>query len=80
MLGEMRILLDAAERGGELAPGTAAELATALQVVYNGALITWAVDPRRSLRSWVEDHVRRTLAPFRRDGYGPPRGSANGAC
>jgi AcrR family transcriptional regulator len=68
MLREVRLLLDAAEAGGELAPGAAAELTSTVSVVYNGALITWAVSPQGSLRSWVEDHVERALAPFRREG------------
>lgn len=67
MLAEVRLLLHAAEAGGDLTPGAAAALASTVQVVYNGALITWAVEPRGSLRSWVEDYIERALAPFRRE-------------
>jgi hypothetical protein len=61
-MGELRRLireqLDAAVDAGELATGVDTErLADALEVVYNGALITWAIHRDGS----VETAMRRAV-------------------
>lgn len=54
-------LLRAAIDAGELPPCDVDELAAGLEVVYNGALLTWAVHQRGSLRGWVRRQVRFAL-------------------
>lgn len=69
-------MLKAAERAGEIRPGAAANLARMLQIVYNGALLVWCVEPRDDVRKFVRAQVEAILAPWRlaRSGRpGPPR-------
>jgi AcrR family transcriptional regulator len=63
-------LLEEAAAAGELVgvgPGPLGvrRLAETVQVAYNGALVTWAVDGRGSLASWLRRRVDDVLAPYR---------------
>ena len=61
-------LLEAAVAAGDLVPGDldCAQLATAVDCTYNGALVTWALTPRGALPDWVRDQVRMLLRPYLR--------------
>ena len=62
---ELTALLEEAASIGRLAPGTdPADVADLLYVTYNGALVTWAIDGRGSLRSWLAAHLQRAVAPL----------------
>jgi AcrR family transcriptional regulator len=63
---QTRRLLDDAVAAGELVPCDTARLADAVQVAYNGALITWAVFRRGRLGPALRRHVAFVLAPYRR--------------
>lgn len=59
-------LLSDAVVAGELRPDTdTARLAEAVEAVYNGALVTWAVHRRGAVGSWVARQVETVLAPHR---------------
>ena len=65
---EIRALLEAAVRAGELAPRDGARLerlARAVQVVYTGALVTWAVEREGTVGQWLRDQMELLLAPHR---------------
>jgi AcrR family transcriptional regulator len=53
-LQQIKELLDAAVRDGELRPCGTAQLARAIYTTYNGALITWAVHRTGSLTQWLD--------------------------
>jgi AcrR family transcriptional regulator len=61
---ELRGLLAEAIAAGELV-GDPDQLAHALQVAYNGALLTWAIDPHAPLPVQLRDDLLGTLAPAR---------------
>ena len=46
-------LLNEAISDGEISPTDAAELADTVYTVYNGALVTWAIDGTGSLTRWL---------------------------
>lgn len=49
----------------ELVEGVSAvDLADILYTIYNGSLITWALDGEGSLRRWIETRLDRALAPY----------------
>jgi hypothetical protein len=52
----------AGERAGEISPTDAAELADTVYTVYNGALVTWAIDGTGSLTRWLSKRLDRVLA------------------
>jgi AcrR family transcriptional regulator len=59
-------LLSDAVVAGELEPDTdTARLAEAIEAVYNGALVTWAVHRRGAVDRWVGRQVETVLAPHR---------------
>jgi AcrR family transcriptional regulator len=60
---EIRGLLDVAVARGELRDTDTAQLARTVQTAYNGALITWAIHRRGSLRRWVARELGAVLAP-----------------
>ena len=62
---ELSALVAEAVAGGELAGPEPATAAHALQVTYNGALLTWAIDPRGPLRERLRADVEATLAAWR---------------
>lgn len=62
----IRKLLQAAVRKGQLRKGTrVGRLARAVEVTVHGALATWPLYRRRSLKRWVRRELRATLAPHR---------------
>lgn len=61
-------LVRAAAEAGQLEADRPAELADAVYTAYNGALITWAIDGRGGLGSWIREKVQQVLAPYRRTG------------
>lgn len=57
-------LLEQALLHGELTTETDVEaLAQTLYITYNGALITWAIDGKRTLRHWLRQSVDAALMP-----------------
>lgn len=63
---EIAALVTEAVRAGQLAATTSPEtLAADLYATYCGAMLTWAVDGRGDLPSWLTEHLRRSLAPHR---------------
>jgi AcrR family transcriptional regulator len=70
--GELQALLDDAVQAGELRPCDTARLATALQVAYNGALVTWAIHRRGRLDAWIRGQAELLLQPYRPPTPGQP--------
>ncbi len=65
----LRDLLREATAAGDVVDVDPGALADTLYTVYNGALVTWAIDGRGSLVRWLTDRIDRVLAPYR-----PPSG------
>jgi AcrR family transcriptional regulator len=63
--GELQALLDAAVQAGELLACDTGRLATALQVAYNGALVTWAIHRQGRLNTWIRGQAELLLEPYR---------------
>ena len=63
---EIQGLLDAAVAAGGLSSCDTARLARAVQVTYNGALVTWAIDREGSLTGRLRDELDLLLRPYRR--------------
>ena len=59
----LRDLLGEAHAAGHLVDVDLAALADTLYTVYNGSLVTWAIDGRESLARWLTERVDRALAP-----------------
>ena len=59
------ILLRAARAVGELDAPDLARLAATVHTISTGAMITWAVDGRGTLASWLGRDVDTVLAPHR---------------
>ena len=55
-------LLDEAITTGEIDSTDATELADTIYTVYNGALVTWAIDGTGSLTRWLSKRLDRVLA------------------
>jgi AcrR family transcriptional regulator len=55
-------LLNQAISDGEINPTDAAELADTVYTIYNGALVTWAIDGTGSLTRWLSKRIDRVLA------------------
>jgi AcrR family transcriptional regulator len=62
---QIRLLLDAAVEHRELRPCDTAALARAVQVTYNGTLITWAIFRHGQLASRLRQELEFILGPFR---------------
>jgi AcrR family transcriptional regulator len=63
---QVRALLVRAAEDGELAPGAdPEELARAVRVAYNGALLLWAVEGRGRLPDALRRDLEAVLAPWR---------------
>jgi len=75
---QIRRLLDAAIEHGELRPCDTNSLAGAIQVTYNGALITWAIFRQGRLSSWLRRELEFILEPFRATGRVTPTPGARG--
>ncbi|HEY5988706.1 MAG TPA: TetR/AcrR family transcriptional regulator [Streptosporangiaceae bacterium] len=69
---QIRQLLDAAVAQGELRPCDTESLAEAIQVTYNGALLTWAIFGQDRLASWLRRQLEFVLAPFLAAGQAMP--------
>jgi AcrR family transcriptional regulator len=68
-------LLDEAIMDGEINPTAATELADTVYTVYNGALVTWAIDGTGSLARWLSKRLDRVLA-YHQPAAPPPSRSA----
>jgi AcrR family transcriptional regulator len=66
--GELRAILDAAVKAGELAPCDTARLARAVQVTLGGGLIAWAIEREGTAAEWLRDDLEMLLQPYRRSG------------
>jgi AcrR family transcriptional regulator len=75
---QIRKLLDAAIKHGELRPCDTNSLAEAIQVTYNGALITWAIFRQGPLALWLRRQLEFTLWPFRTIGQHTPTSGTEG--
>ena len=62
---EIRALLDAAIAAGELAPTDTDRLARTVQMTYNGALLTWAIDREGTVADWLSGELAPILEPYR---------------
>jgi AcrR family transcriptional regulator len=58
----MTRLLEEAITTGEIDPTDPIELADTVYTVYNGALVTWAIDGTGSLARWLSERLDRVLA------------------
>ncbi len=63
----LRGAVEAALRDGELRPVGSAALARALQVAYNGALVSWAIEREGALADYLRRELELVLAPYRRE-------------
>ncbi|MBA2301659.1 MAG: TetR/AcrR family transcriptional regulator [Acidobacteria bacterium] len=63
--GEVEVLLDEAVDRGQLMRCDTARLARAVQVTFNGALVTWAIYREGTVAEWLTDDLRTLLAPLR---------------
>ena len=55
-------LLEEAIASGEIDHTDPAELADTVYTIYNGALVTWAIDGTGSLARWLSERLDRVLA------------------
>jgi AcrR family transcriptional regulator len=55
-------LLNDAISNGEINPTDPAELADTVYTIYNGALVSWAIDGTGSLTQWLTKRLDRVLA------------------
>jgi AcrR family transcriptional regulator len=62
---EIATLLDEAVATGELASCDTARLARAVQVTFNGSLVTWAVHREGPVDEWLADDLDAVLSPVR---------------
>ncbi len=62
---EIRALLDAAVRAGELVRLQSVRVARAMQTTYNGSLATWVVAREGSLAEWLREDLDLMLQPYK---------------
>ena len=62
---QVQTLLDDAVAAGELEPCDTGRLARAVQVTYNGSLVTWAVHREGGVEDWLREDLDRLLSPAR---------------
>jgi AcrR family transcriptional regulator len=65
MRDQIRSLLDAAVAAGEVAPCETARLARAVQVTFNGSLLTWAVAREGRVQDWLAADLDYLFSPAR---------------
>ncbi|MEA2582301.1 MAG: hypothetical protein QOF33_386 [Thermomicrobiales bacterium] len=65
MREEIRALLDAAVRAGELVRLQSARVARAVQSTYNGSLVTWTVAREGTLAGWLREDLDLMLQPYK---------------
>jgi hypothetical protein len=58
----MTRLLEEAITNGEIDHSDPTELADTVYTVYNGALVSWAIDGTGSLARWLSERLDRVLA------------------
>lgn len=58
---QIRVCLDAAIAAGQLPPQDTERVARSVQVAYNGALLTWALEPHGLIHDRVQEEVRAVL-------------------
>jgi len=61
---QIQICLDAAVAAGQLSTKDTARLARSVQVAYNGAVLSWALEPEGRLDDRVRQEIETTLAAF----------------
>ena len=64
---EVRSLLDAAVDAAELTPCDTSGLARAIQAIFNGSIVFWAIHRKGSAESWVRKDLETLLTPYRRE-------------
>jgi AcrR family transcriptional regulator len=64
--GEIRAMLDAAVRVGELAPCDTQRLASAVQVTLGGGLLAWAIERDGTAADRLRDELETLLGPYQR--------------
>jgi AcrR family transcriptional regulator len=64
-LAEIRVLLQEAVQGGELADCDPDDLSRTVQTAYTGALSTWSVYRSGTLDDWLRGEVEAVLEPYR---------------
>ncbi len=62
---QIQICLDAAVAAGQLSTQDTLRLARSVQVAYNGAVLSWALEPEGRLDDRVRQEIEVTLAAFR---------------
>lgn len=65
MRAQIHSILDAAVAAGELERCDTARLARAVQVTFNGTLLTWAVHREGAVQAWVADDLDYLLSRAR---------------
>src|SRR4051812_11820324 len=65
MREEIRILLDAAVRAGELVRCQTFRVSRAVQTTYNGSLVTWTVAREGALAEWLREDLDLILLPYK---------------
>jgi AcrR family transcriptional regulator len=65
---ELRSILDAAVKAGELARCDTDRLARMVQVTLGGGLIAWAIEREGTAARWLRDDLETLLSPYRRRG------------
>jgi AcrR family transcriptional regulator len=68
--GELRAILDAAVKAGELVACDTERLARAVQVTLGGGLIAWAIEREGTAAEWLRDDLEALLQPYHRSGKG----------
>jgi AcrR family transcriptional regulator len=77
---ELRVMLDAAVKAGELAPCDTQRLARAVGVTLGGGLLAWAIEPEGTAAESLRGDLETLLAPYRRAGKAArPRRRGTGA-
>jgi AcrR family transcriptional regulator len=66
--GELRTMLDAAVKAGELAPCDTGRLARAVGVTLGGGLLAWAIEREGTAADWLRYDLETLLGPYRRSG------------
>ena len=64
--GELRAMLDAAVKAGELAPCDTERLARAVGVTLGGGLLAWAIEREGTATEWLRYDLETLLRPYRR--------------
>jgi hypothetical protein len=65
MREEIRALLDAAVRSGELVRCQTVRVARAVQSTYYGSLTTWVVAREGTLAEWLREDLDLMLQPYK---------------